>query len=108
MQHDKRAAFGFQGDRRGIWPGRRIERCGDQLAAFVMEALAQRPAMSPSERHQAAVVAIGIVEGDPEARHGRGHGVQVGGVLVPADLTANPGLFEEIHRLQQQRLSEAK
>ena len=34
--------------------------------------------------------------------------MEIGGILMPADLGADPRLFEEIHRLKQQRPDQAK
>src|SRR5260370_26973016 len=108
VQHDQAAAPRLERHRRGLRPRHIVERVGDQAIAGAMETLAQRPAMAARQRHQAAIVAIGIVESDPQAGDRDGPGVEVRRILVPSDFGADLRLLEEVHRLQQQRLHQAQ
>ena len=62
------------------------------------------PAVAAGQRPQAAVLERGVLEGEPEAGHRDRLGVEERGVLVAADLAADVGLLEDVHRLQQQRV----
>src|SRR5690349_1372531 len=91
VQYDQGAPADLDRCRLDRRPWRRIDRVHRSRIAPAAETLAQRPAMGAPERHQAAVVAVGIVEGDPQAGDGDRRGVEEGRVLMPADLAAEPG-----------------
>src|SRR5262245_17179770 len=73
-----------------------------------MKALTQRTAMGARQGHQTAIFAVGIIERDPQAGDGDGRGVDIGRVLVPADLRADVRLLEEVHGLQELRLGKTE
>src|ERR1700680_1327027 len=48
---------------------------------------------------EATVVAAGALEREPKAGHRDRFGLEIGRVLMPADLAADARLFEDVHRL---------
>ncbi len=58
----------------------------------------------PGQGPQAAVLPRGLLDGEPEAGDGPGLGPEEGLVGVAGDLAADPGLLEDVHRLQDRRV----
>jgi len=59
--------------------------------------------MSSRLNPQATVIPVRIFQRDPETYNRRRFGDQVRRILMPADFTSDPGLFENVHGLPQQR-----
>ncbi|MEI2756014.1 MAG: hypothetical protein V9F46_06100 [Chitinophagaceae bacterium] len=107
MEHDQGAGRHLEGNRRTfVRPGRGVEGLDHGTGTLHHETLPQRAAVAAGFNPQASVVQIGILEREPERGHRLRRGVEEGGVLVPADLAADTGLLEDVHRLPDQGLGQ--
>jgi len=100
VEADQGAGFGFQ--RHGgtvVRPGRAVELLHADAVAVAEKTLAQGAAMPARLGPQAAVVHRRIFQCEPEGGDGDRIAVEEGGVLVPAYLTADAGLLEDVDRL---------
>jgi hypothetical protein len=62
--------------------------------------------MAAGLRHEAAVLDRRVLEREPEADAAHGLGMEKAAVLVADHLAADPGLLEDVHGLDQQRLDD--
>ncbi len=84
----------------GQWRGIEINEFG-AAANRSPEALSQWTAMSTWLSEQTAVVDRCVLEREPQPDHADWIGVEKGGVLMGTDLTADPWVLEDLHRLKK-------
>src|SRR5215510_2183216 len=109
VQNDHRALKDFERGQFGLRPRRIVERfklspaSGDADEAFL-----QSEFVAARNGPHTAVLLRGVFEREPETRDARRLGVKERRVLMTGDLAADVRLFEDVHRLQEQRLGESQ
>src|SRR5262245_56472345 len=105
VQNDQRALRDFERRHFELRPRRIVERFKLRPASGgANEAFLQSEFVSARNCPHTTVLLRGAVEREPEPRDARGFGVKERRVLMACDLAADIRLFEDVHRLQQQRL----
>ena len=64
--------------------------------------------MSSWNRPETSVFPVRVFQSKPETLHREGFGEEERAILVKMDFASNPGLFEDVHRLQQKRVLHSK
>src|SRR2546428_4881842 len=105
MQNDQRALRNFERRLRRLRPGGVIERFKFRLASGgADEAFLQSEIVSARNGPNTAVLFRGVFDREPETRDAWRLCVKERRVLMASDLAADIRLFEDVHRLQEQRL----
>src|SRR5437867_2045121 len=102
VQKDQRSLLGFkrnQACRRKWSPVERLKlRCA---LPITREAFLQTELVTARQRPHTTVLLCGVFQGEPKAGHAERFSVKKSRVLMTDDFTANLGLLEDIHGLQQ-------
>src|SRR5215813_11724059 len=105
VQDDQRALRDFERRQFELRPRRIVERFKLRPASGgANEAFLQSELVAARNCPHTTVLLRGVVEREPEPRNAWRFGVKERRVLVACDLAADIRLFEDVHRLQEQRL----
>src|SRR5262245_20083651 len=104
VQNDQRALRDFERRRLELRPWRIVERLKIRTAAGgAKEAFLQSELVAARNGPHTTVLLSGVFEREPEPCDARRFSVKERRVLMAGDLAADVGLFEDVHRLQEQR-----
>src|SRR5215510_10606914 len=109
VQNDQSSLMDFERRQFELRPGRIVERFKLRPASGgANEAFLQAELVAARNRPHTTVLLRGVIEREPEPRDARRFGVKERRVLMAGDLAADIRLFEDVHRLQDQRFGVAQ